>query len=84
MLAFPSMIAEAATKAGIKVPEDPDSDFNRAEFPHFIVFCTVQLARPIQWGEHWDNAKVVAQFSDDEIKKATLEDLLARGLRFQQ
>jgi hypothetical protein len=30
-------------------------------------------------GEHWKNAEIIAKFTDEEISKATLEDLLAKG-----
>lgn len=82
MLAFPSMILNAAEQAGMKTPElDNEDEFDRNEFPHFAVFCAVQLCRPmISLGEHWDNAKVIADIPDEEIRSVTLEDLLSRGL----
>lgn len=82
MMCFPGMLVEAAAKAGIKVPDDPDNvawDFNK--FPHFTVLCALQLNRPIvRVGEHWDNAKIVAEFPEDKLKTAVLQDFLNRGL----
>jgi len=85
MLAFPSMIARAAEQAGMKTPNfddiNDDWGFNPEEFPHFQVFCIAQLGRSMSdMGEHWGNAKVIAEIPDDEIRSVTLEDLLYRGL----
>lgn len=80
MLAFPSMLTSAAEQAGMKFPSDPD-DFSPEEFPHFQVFCSVQLGRRMNHlSEHWDNAKVIAAIPDEEIKKVSLDDLIDRGL----
>lgn len=79
MMAFPSMLVSAAEKAGMKVPEDPD-EFEREDYPHFAIFCALQLGRRIQMGEHWDNAKVIAAVPEDEIRTLTLEDFINRGL----
>jgi hypothetical protein len=66
----------------MKVPEDPDNKkWNNGEFPHFTVFCNVQLARPCVYpGEHFENAKVIAVIPDDEITTITLEGLIGKGL----
>lgn len=84
MMVFPSMLVGAAEKAGMKVPPDTDK-FDKTEFPHFAVFCTLQLARPIRVpGEHWGNAKIIVAVPDDQIMKLTLADFLARGLSYSQ
>lgn len=82
MLAFPSMLLSAAEQAGMKTPElDENDEFDRNKFPHFAVFCAVQLCRPmISLGEHWDNAKVIAEIPEHEIRTISLEGLLKRGL----
>lgn len=82
MILYPGMIATAAEQAGIKVPQDPDGDWNPQEFPHFNIFCAVQLARPIRWGEHWENAKVVAAIPEDKLDSVTLQDLIDSGLEY--
>ena len=79
MMAFPGMLVPAAEQAGMKVPEDPD-EFDAEEFPHFQVFCNAQLCRPMTPGEHWENAKVIAEIPDAEIRMLTLPDLIGRGL----
>lgn len=85
MIVFPGMLVDAAVQAGIKVPDDVDSidnmTFDTMEYPHFLVFCIVQLARPVAYhGEHWDNAKVIARVPEDRIRLVTIEDLINDGL----
>ena len=80
-MAFPKMLRSAAEKAGMKVPPDTDH-FDPKEFPHFQVYCNVQLCRPIRWGEHWENAEIIAAIPKDKIMSVTLTDLLALGLEF--
>ena len=82
MMLFPSMLVPAAELAGIKVPENPD-DFDKNQFPHFAVFCTLQLARPMQSGEHWENAEIIAKITEQDVKTKDLEFFLGKGLRWQ-
>jgi len=82
MMAYPGMLVGAAEKAGMKVPPDPDGEWKVEEFPHFNIFCTVQLGRRIRWGEHWDNAKVVAAIPEDKLKTITLMELIEAGLEW--
>ena len=80
MFAFPTMIVIPAEKAGMKVPPNPD-DFDRDIYPHFSVFCAVQLHRElVYWGEAWDNANIIVRLSDVEIRSMTLSDLISIGL----
>jgi len=79
MFAFKGMIANAAEEAGMKVPADADGKWDPKEFPHFNVFCMVQLGCAMYPGEHWNNAKVIASIPDDKIKTATVEDLIEAG-----
>ena len=83
-MVFPGMLVDAAAKAGMKVPKNPDGKFSRKKYPHFSVFCAVQLCRPIVWGEHWGNAEIIAGIPDDEITKISLQQLLAKGIRYAQ
>lgn len=82
MMAFPSMIAAAARQAGMKVPDDKqieEDSWRPTEFPHFAVFCNVQLGVPVTWGNHWENAKIIAKIPDDKIKTTTPKDLEKLG-----
>jgi hypothetical protein len=78
MIVFPRMLLGAAEKAGMKTPPDADN-FNAQEFPHFAVYCAMQLCRPIRWGEHWENAVVIAAIPDDKIMLVTHDDLAQLG-----
>ncbi len=84
MFAFPSMLFPACDKAGIKHPESDDKDLEeyKKDYPHFYVFCKVQLSRRVRWGEQFDNAKVIAALSEEEVLKVTLHELIERGLSY--
>lgn len=79
MMCYPGMLVSAAEKAGMKVPKDPDN-FDAKVYPHFNIFCNVQLNRAIRWGEHWENAEVVAKIPDGKLKTITLAELIDMGL----
>lgn len=85
MLVFPSMLVAPAKNAGMKTPElnSTEDDFDPEEFPHFAVFCVAQLGRPMgSMSEHWENAKVIAGVSEEDIRTANLQFLLDRGLSY--
>lgn len=86
MMAFPSMLISPAKDAGIKCPNlDVTNEWDTEQFPHFTVFCNLQLGRPMKMdGEQWRNAKIIATFTEEQIKVATLNDFLAAGLEWQQ
>lgn len=79
MIAFPEMLIPAALEAGMKVPEDTENyDIN--EYPHFNVFCNMQLGQPMpNWTCHWSNAKVIASIPTNKIKEITMGDIFAMG-----
>ena len=80
MLAFPEMLIAPAEKAGMAVPPDPEN-FDREEYPHFAVFCAVQLGASMPTPvAHWDNAKVIAAVPEDKIRTITFNQLIANGL----
>lgn len=80
MMAFPYMLIPAAEQAGMSCPSDP-GNFIAEEYPHFRIFCSVQLRRAMEENEPWDNAEVIAAIPEKELKTLTLEDLLEKGLR---
>jgi hypothetical protein len=83
MIAYASMLVSAAEKAGMKVPVDSDN-FVPEEFPHFHVFCLMQLGAAVPYhGCHWDNAKVIAEIPDEEIKSVTMQDILLKGFAWK-
>lgn len=62
------------------IPDLSESDdFDKNEFPHFAVFCGMQLAVPMGPGDHWENAKVVAAIPEQEIRTVTPQILWDRG-----
>lgn len=82
MMAFPGMISEAAIAAGMKVPDDPDNtDFEavKEQYPHWFVYCCLQLGRSVTWGNHWENAKIIARVPLEKLKKMTEADFYALG-----
>lgn len=81
MIVFPGMLVDAAEQAGMKVPADPDN-YKPEEYRHFDLYCLLQLCRPIRWGEHWENAKILAAIPIDELEKMTLEQLIERGFEY--
>ena len=79
MMAFATMLVPAASAAGMTVPDDPE-DFNADEFPHFHVFCVLQLGKPMRTpGECWENAKVIAGIPGDLICHITVGGCVDRG-----
>lgn len=83
MIVFPSMLIKAAKEVNMAVPEPVPEDIDsiKDDYPHFFVFCQVQLCRSlVYWGEHFDNAKVIMKFSEEEIMEITLDDLFNAGL----
>ncbi len=82
MIAFPSMLVSAASKAGIKVPNNPDQfEELKDEYPHFYVYCMLQLGRPILYGmtSHWSNAEIIASIPDSDILNVTVGEVFALG-----
>ena len=80
MIAFPEMLIAPAEKAGMAVPPDSEN-FDREEYPHFAVFCAVQLGASMPTPvAHWDNTKVIAAVPEDKIRIITFKQLIANGL----
>lgn len=74
------MLVGPAEKAGMKVPENVDN-FDRNEYPHFAVYCAIQLGAPMPYPTaHWDNAKLIASIPDDKIRAVTLSELKEMGV----
>jgi hypothetical protein len=81
MLMFPSMLIPAAKKAGMKVPtfNKGKEQFNADKYPHFNLYCNAQLNRPITWGNHWENAKIIAGIPEEELRTITWDKLESLG-----
>lgn len=91
MIVFPGMLIAPAAEAGMPHPDfdvdaiDSDDEWQERvvkPYPHFAVFCHVQLCRAMTGPtEHWENAKIIAAIPDDEIRTMTFSDLAEAGVR---
>jgi len=81
MLAFPSMLENPAIQAGMSVPLNSDDfDKNKEKYPHFFVFCLMQLGRSMpRPSSHWDNAKIIAEIPIEKISSITIGEILDLG-----
>lgn len=79
MIRYPCMLKAAAIESGMKVPSDAD-EYEPNEYPHWHVYVRLQVGKelPSRWA-HWDNAKVIASLSVDELKELTLEKAVDKG-----
>lgn len=83
MIVFPFILVGHAEEAGIKIPEDLDK-YDPEKFPHWHVFCQVQLGRRIPKGYTFavsENAKLIAKIPKAKLKTLTLQNLVDMGLR---
>lgn len=81
MVGFPGMLTAPAEEAGMKVPSDPEN-FNPNEFPHFHVFCILQLGTSMpNPTAHWDNAKVIAKIPQEQIFSVTPAQVIEMGFQ---
>ena len=86
MMAFPCMLTDAARVAGMKVPDFAgncgdirDVEGVKDQYPHFYVYCVLQLCRPITWGKHWNNASIVASIPEDSLRTMCEDDFVKLG-----
>lgn len=81
MLAFPEMIVDAANQAGIKVPPNINN-YNAKEYVKWHIFCATQLGSPMPSpGCHYENAKVIAELTEEEAKTITFPQLEEKGFQ---
>lgn len=81
MIASPYILASYAKEAGMDIPDDPDRyEQEKETFPHFFVFCALQLGAPMPSPTAgWDNAKVIAAIPRDDIKMIRAADIYDKG-----
>jgi hypothetical protein len=81
MIAMRELLVRPAKEAGMKVPTDLHH-FDPNEYPHWYVFCQMQIGRRIPtMSEHWNNAKIIAGIPDNKIEAVTCEGLMALGFQ---
>lgn len=85
MIAFPGILAEPATQAGIPVPDDPDSfdsADNRRNYPQFFIFCVMQLGAPMPTpNAAWENAEFIASIPVEKLKTMTAKQIVDEGFQ---
>jgi len=85
MIAYAGMLLEPARQAKMKVPQESMIDERdlsplREHYPHFFVYCMLQLGQPMPYPTaHWENAKVVAGFSEADVRCMTPEQFVKAG-----
>jgi hypothetical protein len=80
MIAFEGLLIPHAEAAGMKVPPNPE-EFDAAQYPHFRVFCNVQIGSPMPSPTApSENARVIAKLTKAEVQTVTLERLVDLGL----
>ena len=88
MIAHPDILANIAAKQGIKVPEKAHKIFDidvdqtiKNKYPHFYVFCALQLFRKMSnWDQPHHNAKVIASLKTEDLMKMTVDDYVRAGV----
>ena len=81
MFAFEEMFKPHIKNSRLKMPED-FSHYDIHEYPHFAVFMYIHLDKAIDITELENNANIIADIPDTDIKFVTIEDLIAKGLEF--
>lgn len=81
MIAFPNILASYAKDVGMSVPNVPEEFLeNREEYPHFAVYCLLQLGTSMPNAmSARTNAEVIASIPVEEVTTMTLADFEARG-----
>lgn len=90
MLVFQNLIVPAAKGAGMKVPPEDlldkgnasgESTWDRNEYPHFFIFCILQLGRSMSSPtQHWENAKAIVKIPETDLRTMTAEMFIAAGV----
>jgi len=75
------LLVNPAREAGIKVPPDEHlDDYAPDEYPHWHVYLLCQIGAPMPHASaHWENAKVIAEIPEGEIRTITRAQLTKRG-----
>ena len=82
MIASPFMLIPMAKQAGMNTPPADEEDYDRNEYPHFMVYSAMQCGRPIiNARSHWTNAEIVASIPEDRIRTTTPHDLMSMGFQ---
>jgi hypothetical protein len=76
------MIVKFAKAGGIKVPRNPDGEWDKQKYLHFWVLCEVTLGRPLSWHRAGitieENARMIAAIPVGDLNKMTLAEIRGR------
>lgn len=77
MINFNAMLVAPALRAGIKVPPLKEIDsFDEASYPHFALFCMIQIGKPLSSLKDLDyNAQLISELSGQDILELDAEKL---------
>lgn len=79
MIASEGLLIGPAKEAGIDVPEDLEN-FDEEKYMRWLVFINAQIGQPMPSpNAHFENAKVVATVSREELKVISMESLIDLG-----
>ena len=81
MFAFPRMFYNHIKDSKLKMPEDFEN-YNPEEYPYFHVFMMTHLGKPIDITALEDNANIIADIPENDIKNVMLKDLMEKGVVF--
>ena len=81
MFMFPGMFYNHIKDSKLKMPEDFEN-YNPEEYPHFHVFMLTHLGQPIDIAALEDNANIIAEIPEENIKGVSFNDLLEMGVVF--
>ena len=81
MFMFPGMFYNHIKDSKLKMPSDFEN-YNPEEYPHFHVFMLAHLGQPIDIPELENNANIIAEIPEEDIKSVTIDDLMEKGVVF--
>lgn len=81
MFMFPGMFYNHIKDSKLKMPENFEK-YNPEDYPHFHVFMLTHLGQPLDIAALEDNANIIAEISEDNIKSVSFDDLLEMGIVF--
>lgn len=74
-----SMFKAHIERSELKQPSNFE-DYDPEDYPQFHVFMLSHLGYPINIGDLEDNANIIANIPDEEIKSVTFEELARLGV----
>jgi hypothetical protein len=78
MIVFASALKFHAQNVGMRVPEDVQ-DYDALQFPHWYVYCLLQLGRPIVGDSVARNARIIADIPHNRIEKISYNEIVDLG-----